>query len=72
MSRTESNYAKARLRLERKEAELARAFNAWSKARAQVKRYEARLDRGVNERASEIGGELDWRDIARDQIKRHK
>lgn len=60
MSRTERNYAKARLTLERKEAELRRAFNAWNKARAQVKRYEARLDKGINERASELAGKLDW------------
>jgi hypothetical protein len=43
--RLEQRYAKAMLKLEQTEAELARAFNRWAKLRNQVRRYGKELDK---------------------------
>ena len=64
--RTSNNYAKARVQLDRAEAELHRAFKRWSRARDRVRRYERRLDADFNRLADTIGGKLDWREIAKE------
>lgn len=65
MNRTIANHAKARAQLDSAEADLRRAFNRWNKLRERVRRYEKRLDADFAKRASEIGGEIDWREFAR-------
>jgi hypothetical protein len=61
---TPQKFTKLVSQLAKAETELTRAMNKWHKIRGQIKRAEKTLDKQFNNRASEIGGKYDVRDLA--------